>query len=338
MRKERVEEELERLEIEGFVTADPYNMFYLTGISPSAGRLLVRFNEMILFIDGRYAAEARLLASCHIVETREYDAELLKHLRPEEKIGFSETESPWGRVKKWMESGIPFIPIIDPIAKVRQIKEPSEIVLMRESAKWAIKGYHTVKDLLKEGILEKELAAMLEIFWLKSGCYHPSFPPIIGFGKGSAYPHYRPKNKPYVKGEGVQIDIGVEVDHYHSDMSRYILPSHDHPLADIHRIVKEAQTAAINAIKPGVPLAELDKIARDIISKAGYKDYFPHSLGHGIGLEVHEGPTVRSTSTDIAEVGMCFTIEPGIYLPGKGGVRLEETVVVTPDGHEVITR
>lgn len=338
MRKERVEEELERLEIEGFVTADPYNMFYLTGISPSAGRLLVRFNEMILFLDGRYAAEARNIAPCKVVETREYDAELVKQLGPDEKIGFSETESPWGRVKKWMESGIPFVATYDPISKARQIKEPFEIVLMKNAAKCALEGFHHIQQSLKVGMTEKEVATALEIYWLRSGGYHPSFAPIIGFGKGSAYPHYKPKAVPLLQGEAVQIDIGVEVDHYQSDMSRYILPYTDHPLAEIYHIVKEAQEAALKAIKPGAPLKNLDQIARDVITKAGFGDYFPHSLGHGIGLEVHEGPTLRSTSTDVAEVGMCFTIEPGIYLPGKGGVRLEETVVVTANGCEVITR
>ncbi len=338
MRKERVEEELERLEIEGFVTADPYDIFYLTGLFPSAGRLLIRFQEMLLFLDGRYSAEARSIAPCEVIETREYDAELLKCLRPEEKIGFSETESPWGRVKKWMESGFPFVPVNDPIAKARQIKEPSEIVLMRKAAEMVQKGYLHIERSLKKGISEKELATLLEIYWLENGGYHPSFPPIVGFGKGTAYPHYNPKSHRFTPNDSVQIDIGVEVEHYQSDMSRYILPSEDHPLAEIFLVVKKAQDAALDAIKPGVPLKELDKIAREIITKAGYGEYFPHSLGHGIGLEVHEGPTLRSTSEDIAELGMCFTIEPGIYLPGKGGVRLEETVIVTQNGHEVITR
>jgi len=337
MRKEKVEDELERLGIEGFVTSDPYDIFYLTGISPSAGRLLVLFGEMILFLDGRYAAEARQMSPCEVVETRDYDEALLKRLHPGEKIGFSETESPWGRVKKWMESGLPFIAVADPIAKVRQIKEPSEIVLMRNAAEKAKAGYQHIKKRLKVGMTEKELATQLEIYWLENGGYHPSFAPIIGFGKGSAYPHYKPKNHPYHADEGVQIDIGVEVEHYQSDMSRFLLPAHDHPLSEIYHIVKTAQEAAIEAIKPGVPLKQLDQIAREIIDKAGYGSFFLHSLGHGIGLEVHEGPVLRSTSEDIAKVGMCFTVEPGIYLSGKGGVRLEETIVVTSNGCEVIT-
>jgi Xaa-Pro aminopeptidase len=280
------------------------------------------------------------MAPCEVVVTKEMDEALAERLPRRGKIGFSDEKSPYGRVKKWLESGLDLSPSSDPIAKAREIKEPSEVIWMRQAAQVALEGVRYIENFLKPGISEKEMAAALEIFWLTKGEYHPSFSPIIGFGESTAYPHHHPTHRRFDGSKSVQLDIGVQVESYQSDLSRYYLSSESDQLKEIYQIVKEAQQIALTALKPGVPLCELDKMARDVIEKSGYGEHFPHSLGHSIGLEVHESPFIRSNTPKevVALPGMCMTIEPGIYIPGVGGVRLEETVLVTQNGSEVITR
>ncbi|MBU6947840.1 M24 family metallopeptidase [Staphylococcus haemolyticus] len=228
---------------------------------------------------------------------------------------------------------------IDQIIKeLRNIKNESEIENIREAAKLADKCIEIGTEFLKVGVTEREVVNHIENEIKKFGVSEMSFDTMVLFGDHAASPHGTPGERKLVKDEYVLFDLGVIYNHYCSDMTRTVkfgTPSEE--AQTIYNIVLEAETNAIEAIKAGVPLQEIDKIARDIISDAGYGDYFPHRLGHGLGLEEHEYQDVSSTNSNLLEAGMVITIEPGIYVPNVAGVRIEDDILVTENGYEILT-
>jgi Xaa-Pro aminopeptidase len=232
-------------------------------------------------------------------------------------------------------------PLKQPLREIRQIKDPLEQKLLKSAAQIGSMGFDHIVGLLKEGILEKELACELKQFWLKHGGEKVSFEPIIAFGENSSMPHYRAGSSVLKKNQIVLIDCGVIVNHYNSDMTRTIFyGSPDEEFLKIYSTVLEAQQKAIEALKPGKLTKEIDLIARDVIDEKGYGLRFNHGLGHGVGLEIHELPVLKSQNVDCKtylEEGMVITIEPGIYIPGWGGVRIEDTVLITKNSYEILT-
>jgi Xaa-Pro aminopeptidase len=208
---------------------------------------------------------------------------------------------------------------------------------MKKSAALVWKGFEHIRRSLKVGVTEKELALSFEIFCRKQGAEKLSFDPIIAFGKNTAYPHYRAGDVKLKKDQLVLIDIGVVVDHYHSDMTRTVFFGNPDPrLVLLETVVKKAHAAALKLCKVGTKVGDLDKAARQVIEKAGLKELILHSLGHGIGLETHEFPRLKYKGEDqstLLQEGMVITIEPGLYLPGVGGVRYEDTIVITSKGY-----
>ncbi|WP_285491654.1 M24 family metallopeptidase [Staphylococcus haemolyticus] len=224
------------------------------------------------------------------------------------------------------------------IKELRNIKNESEIENIREAAKLADKCIEIGTEFLKVGVTEREVVNHIENEIKKFGVSEMSFDTMVLFGNHAASPHGTPGERKLVKDEYVLFDLGVIYNHYCSDMTRTVkfgTPSEE--AQTIYNIVLEAETNAIEAIKAGVPLQEIDKIARDIISDAGYGDYFPHRLGHGLGLEEHEYQDVSSTNSNLLEAGMVITIEPGIYVPNVAGVRIEDDILVTENGYEILT-
>lgn len=224
------------------------------------------------------------------------------------------------------------------IKELRNIKNESEIENIREAAKLADKCIEIGTEFLKVGVTEREVVNHIENEIKKFGVSEMSFDTMVLFGDHAASPHGTPGERKLVKDEYVLFDLGVIYNHYCSDMTRTVkfgTPSEE--AQTIYNIVLEAETNAIEAIRAGVPLQDIDKIARDIISDAGYGDYFPHRLGHGLGLEEHEYQDVSSTNSNLLEAGMVITIEPGIYVPGVAGVRIEDDILVTNEGFEVLT-
>lgn len=224
------------------------------------------------------------------------------------------------------------------IKELRNIKNESEIENIREAAKLADKCIEIGTEFLKVGVTEREVVNHIENEIKKFGVSDMSFDTMVLFGDHAASPHGTPGERKLVKDEYVLFDLGVIYNHYCSDMTRTVkfgTPSEE--AQTIYNIVLEAETNAIEAIKAGVPLQEIDKIARDIISDAGYGDYFPHRLGHGLGLEEHEYQDVSSTNSNLLEAGMVITIEPGIYVPNVAGVRIEDDILVTENGYEILT-
>ncbi|NKN68005.1 aminopeptidase P family protein [Staphylococcus haemolyticus] len=224
------------------------------------------------------------------------------------------------------------------IKELRNIKNESEIENIREAAKLADKCIEIGTEFLKVGVTEREVVNHIENEIKKFGVSEMSFDTMVLFGDHAASPHGTPGERKLVKDEYVLFDLGVIYNHYCSDMTRTVkfgTPSEE--AQTIYNIVLEAETNAIEAIRAGVPLQDIDKIARDIISDAGYGDYFPHRLGHGLGLEEHEYQDVSSTNSNLLEAGMVITIEPGIYVPNVVGVRIEDDILVTENGYEILT-
>lgn len=324
---------------------DTLSLEYLTGLHLSAGKLLVTPETATLCVDGRYFEHCRRYSPCEVVLLPENG---IIDLLPEDlrSLGFVTDKTTYKEYLElqamFSEESIHLVPIENPVKKLRSIKEPEEIVKLQKAAALGSEGYDYVVSLLKEGITEAQIAFELEIFWKRKGGKSLAFEPIIAFGANSSQPHYRAGNTKLKQGDTVLIDIGVVLDGYHSDMTRVVFwgePSLK--ILEIYAIVQKAQQAALKLCKPGATFGELDDAARTLIKEHGYGDYFSHSLGHGIGLEIHEYPTLKRAlpyANTPLEPGMAITIEPGIYLPGIGGVRLEDLVVITKGGHENLTQ
>lgn len=228
---------------------------------------------------------------------------------------------------------------IDQVLKdVRNIKTQNEIELLHEAAKYADLAIKAGAEKLAEGVTEIEVLNHIETTMKQHGISKMSFDTMVLFGDHAAAPHGTPGDRKLQNNEYVLFDLGVIYKGYCSDITRTIaFGTPPEKAQEIYNIVLEANKKAIDIIKPGVKISECDKVARDIISNAGYGDYFPHRLGHGLGLSVHEFPDISSVNTDTFKEGMVLTVEPGIYVPGVAGVRIEDDIVVTKDGHEFLT-
>jgi len=356
-RVERLQILLKDLSCDALIIEDTTNLFYLTGQQISSGKLLVHAKGAHLIIDSRYFEMCEKASPFPIILLK--DAKTLAHLLASSdlmfihSLGFNSETVTYGSYLKLQnlvedlnqatENGrvLTLQPIGDLVQKLRAIKDTEEIDTLKKAAVLGSKGFDFVCSLLKEGISEKEVALELEIFWKRQGSRGLSFDPIIAFGKNSSMPHYKVGEEKLKKGDPVLIDIGVNCEHYHSDMTRVVFFGTPDPrLSSIYNIVKQAQEKGLSLCRPGMLIGALDDAVRSFIASSGHGDHFTHSLGHGIGLDVHEFPTIANKSPyhDIPlEKNMVITIEPGIYLPGIGGVRIEDTIVITDGVCENLT-
>ena len=331
--------------VDALLIEEPVDLFYLTGLEMSAGRLVVHSSGASLLVDGRYFEACSAKSSLSVLLWGEHSLkELLeKELKGVDRLGFDSEKSSfaaYSNLKKSLKSQL--IPLVHPVKSLRAVKEKGEIALLREAASLAARGFDFVLGHLREGVSELELAAELEIFWKRSGGKKSSFDPIIAFGENSSMPHYRSGKSKLKRGQPVLIDIGVELGCYQSDMTRVVFFCEpDAKLKEIYRVVLQAQNRALELCREGITAGALDRAAREVIEEGGYGPLFPHSLGHGIGLEIHELP-ILSSKKPYAELplkeGMVITIEPGIYLPRLGGVRIEDSIAVKREGFEDLTR
>jgi Xaa-Pro aminopeptidase len=313
---------------------DLSDLFYLTGLSLSKGKLLVTQQEATLFVDGRYYEKAKKEAPCLVKPFEEF-----RHIQ-EKRISFDSASITYESFLALKErfGSIEWIPLSKPLKEIRAIKDAAEIKALRRSADLTWKGYQHILHYLKEGVSEEEIALEFEIFCRKNGASGLSFEPIIAFGENSAYPHHRAGRAQLKKNQVVLIDVGAVVDHYHGDMTRLFYFGHPDPqIVYFEQIVKRAKTLAMQHIKPGIKVKELDQLVLAEFDRANVKQLYIHSLGHGIGLETHEYPRLKVDGEDqdvVLKAGMVFTIEPGLYQPGLGGVRLEDMLLVTETGYE----
>lgn len=321
-----------------YLIEEPTDLYYLTGLTLSKGRLLVTEKQNTLFVDGRYFEKAKKEAPCEVAPWEESKKIHYK------QIGFDSafiSYEEYLEMKRQMPS-IDWIPKPHPIQHLRVIKEEKEIGALKKAAHLTQEGYKHIVSLLKEGVSEEELSLEFEIFCRKNGASRLSFSPIIAFGENSAYPHHRSGKCRLKKGDVVLIDVGAVVGQYCGDMTRIVyFKDPDERVLQLEHLVQSAKEKAIAAIQPGVPIGKLDEIVQNAFDQANVKEFYTHSLGHGIGLEVHEFPRIRFDGADkdlILKKGMVFTIEPGLYQPGVGGIRLEDMVLVTESGFEIFLK
>jgi len=225
------------------------------------------------------------------------------------------------------------------VESLRAVKDEDEIAAIREAIAIAERAFTVFRTLLRPEDSEKDLHDALEGYVRRAGGKCSSFPPIVAVGARAALAHAPPSAKRVVEGDHVLVDWGASGRLYNSDLTRVLATRNISPkLEEVYGVVLRAQAAALSAVRPGAVAKDVDAEARAVIARAGFGDFFGHGLGHGIGLEVHEAPSLRPTSEAVLQAGNVVTVEPGVYLPGWGGVRIEDDVLVTPDGCEVLTR
>lgn len=320
------------------------NIRYLTGFSGTDAVVVVTAQAVYFLCDSRYTTQARTQVVAD--EVREYKVKLdgvLALLRElgAVRVGFEADVLPFAVWDKLRDKGgsIVWEPLTRELAQLRGRKDAAELELLAQAARFNAEALQNVLPMIRPGVRECDVALDLEIALRRLGGEDRAFDIIVASGWRGAMPHGVASDKVLQTGELVTVDFGTRFGGYHSDETlTFALGEVDAKLREIYAVVYAAQQRAIQAIRPGVSLRAIDAQAREYIASCGYGDYFGHGLGHGVGLEVHEYPTVSPRSEDVAEEGMVFSVEPGIYIEGLGGVRLEDLVVVTADGCRKITQ
>ena len=342
-RRSSMEPFFEEYDLDAILISDLRNIRYLCGFSGSEGALLISPASAWFLCDSRYTAQAEAEVQGAVVKECTLRLETLHTLAAEnglKRIGFEATHTSVSAYRKIAEAlkDIELVELGSVLDNVRTRKDSSEIALLSAVATLASRSLESVLHLVKPGVRESDIALELEFEMRRRGADGRAFDFIVASGVRGAMPHGRASDKIIQSGELVTIDFGALKDAYHSDET--VTVACGEPGArerEIHAIVKAAHDLAIEKVRPGLGCKELDAVARDYIRDCGYGEYFGHGLGHGVGLEIHESPTLSPRSEAILEEGMVVTIEPGIYIPGFGGVRIEDTLVVTADGYKILT-
>jgi Xaa-Pro aminopeptidase len=347
MKENRIEKVLALLntmELDACLLKGMDNIFYLTGFRGTEGTLLVTKGDVFLLTDFRYITHAQEVThGIKIVEIRD-KRNVLGELCSQygiRKIGFDSIHATFFTFKKWSESveNVEFVPLDTAIEEIRKNKEPEEIDSIVKAIDIATKAFTDVFTMIHPGQTEKEVANNLDYAMRSLGAEGPSFPTIVASGPRAALPHAEPTDKKIREGEMVIIDFGAQVDGYCSDETCTLsIGDVNGKMQDIYVIVNSAKQLALDKVRVGMPMKELDMIVRGYIDEAGYADFFRHGTGHGVGIAVHESPAINSGCGGLLEEGMVITIEPGIYIPNVGGVRLEDMLLITADAPRVLTR
>ncbi|MEN9344022.1 MAG: aminopeptidase [Chlamydiota bacterium] len=312
---------------------DPLNLLYLTGVKCSSGKLLISKKAVLLLLDSRY------LGSKSSLTTALDSKENLLNFFEKEKISSLEFNAAHTSYERFLQLQSLFPNCVPrDFRSFRGIKTKEEIEKLKKSASLLWKGFCSIRAHLKPGITEQAVSKALQLFALKHGAEALSFEPIIAFGKNSAMPHHRAGKTKLKKNDVVLIDIGLCLKGYHSDMTRTLVPKGADPtLHKLLRITKAAHAKALSLCRPGTAIGNLDVAVRSIFKKEGVEPLFLHALGHGVGLQIHEFPRIKFDSPDKdtpLEEGMVITIEPGLYIAELGGVRYEDTIVITKAGYK----
>ena len=329
------------------LVVDLNNIRWLTGFTGSAGTLVVRPDDMVLVVDGRYGDQAReqlknSQASCTVIEGRSALAlkdALASATKSLKHIFYDANELTVGQLEAMKDQLSTELRKIAPvIPKLRRCKTEPEIERMQLAALATDKALAEVVPMLSQGLTERDIRDELDYRMRRHGAEFTSYDTIVASGPNAARPHHRPVGRRIETGDSVVIDVGGLVDGYHSDMTRtFLIGDVDPILSDMHEVVSQSQLLGLARVKAGVLAQDVDKTCRDFIAAAGYATEFTHSTGHGVGLQIHEMPWVRSGFAEPLEVGEVVTVEPGVYREGLGGVRIEDLVVVTQTGCRILT-
>jgi Xaa-Pro aminopeptidase len=313
------------------------NVRYLTGFESTNAALLVEPDRAVLFSDFRYAERAREVEGVEFEETKRYMYSDLPALLPP-RVVFEADAMTYANYDQLRRGGLELEPRRGLVESLRSVKEPEELDLIRRATEVTNKAYELLVEEQFSGRTEKELAWRMEELLHDCGADGIAFPVDIAAGPTAASPHAVPGERVVQEGDLVLVDAGAIVDGYCSDCTRtYAVGDVSDSLHEVYELVREAQQAGLDAVRPGVSGRDADAAARAVIADAGYGENFGHGLGHGLGLLVHEAPALRPESDEVLAAGHVVTVEPGIYLSGVAGVRIEDLVVVTDDGAEMLT-
>ncbi|WP_461866590.1 Xaa-Pro dipeptidase PepQ [Thermococcus sp.] len=336
----KIQEFISEKELDAALIMGKENLFYFTGSSPVlGGYLLITPDDAVFIVPELEYEEAKESSSIPVEKFKTFE-ELFERFRLYQSLGL-EGKTSFGFVNNLKEkAGIrEFESIDDVIKELRIIKTSDEIELIGEACKIADAAMMAALEEIREGKREREIAAKMEYVMKVQGADKTAFDTIIASGWRSALPHGVASDKRIERGELVVIDEGALYRHYNSDITRTIVVGHPNAKQkEIYEIVLEAQKKGVETARPGMTAKELDTVVRDVIKEYGYGERFIHSTGHGVGLEIHEWPRVSQQDKTVLKPGMIITIEPGIYIPKFGGVRIEDTVVITKNGAKRLTR
>jgi Xaa-Pro aminopeptidase len=345
MRLTQLRTALIELGLDAMLVSQPENRRYLSGFTGSAGHLLISAERSLLATDFRYyeqvEREAPLFELIKLQDSLEKTLPKLLSDADVHRLGFESQYVTVDQLYTWSQAtqGVEWVPLKNIVEDIRSVKDPEEIELLRRSVAVTDEAYAHLLQVLRPGMTEREAAWVIEEHMRTHCASKVSFDLIVASGPNGALPHARPGDRPIGLGEPIVIDIGCIVDGYCSDMTRTIcLGQPDSRYLEVWNIVLKAQQAGEAAIRAGMTGVQADATARDVIVSAGYGEHFGHGLGHGVGLAVHEAPRASRLSEDMLRANMSLTIEPGIYLPGLFGVRIEDLVIVHEEGVEILTK
>jgi Xaa-Pro aminopeptidase len=346
-RAERLRAGFDDAGIDALLVTDLLNVRYLTGFSGSAGLLAVTDDGLTLVTDGRYAEQAPLEAAAagaavevQVAGTGQKDlvSQLLGSVA---RLGLEAEDVTWAQQRSFGDEWFPeaeLVPTERLVATLREVKDAGEVARLAAASAIADAALAAVRPMLLDEPTEAEVALALDSEVRRLGATGPSFETIVASGPNGARPHARPSGRRIVAGDLVVTDFGALVDGYHSDMTRtHAVGDVDETQQRMLQVVAESQAAGVAAVRAGATVKDVDQACRAVIDDAGWGDAFVHGTGHGVGLEIHEGPRVSSAVAATLAAGHVVTVEPGVYLPEHGGVRIEDTVVVTAEGCDTIT-
>ena len=337
--------------VDGLLVTSLTNIRYLTGFTGSAGLLFVFPEDAVLVTDGRYerqaadqieaAGAAVTVSVAPAVGQRDLAAGLVGH-RGVGRLALEAAHVSWARQRSFDREWFPSAELVATtglVERLRMVKDDAELERLAAAARIADEALAEVRRHLGDGPTEAEFGRRLDFQMREMGATGPSFETIVASGPNGAKPHHRPGERVIGRDEPVVLDFGALFDGYCSDMTRTVWVDRiaDADMRRAYQVVLESQAAGVAAVRAGATGADIDRACREVIAEAGWADRFVHGTGHGVGLDIHEAPSVAATSTDTLVAGHVVTVEPGVYLPGLGGVRIEDTVVVTDDGCRPLT-
>jgi Xaa-Pro aminopeptidase len=343
LRLKKLHERWSSWKVDALLITTLENIRYLSGFTGSSGVIIITSDQAFFLTDSRYDSQSRdevdgLKIKIYKKQIEEV-ASLINKLKPK-SIGFEAkgiSYDTYRRLKGLLHTK-KLTPLPEDIDRIRAIKDTSELKLIKKAVNLASIGFKAASNCIKPGVAECNVAFDAEVAMKKNGAHGLSFDIIVASGKRSALPHGKASSKKIRKSEMVIVDLGARYHGYHSDETcTFIVGKPNKEQKKIYQVVKDAHDKATEAARPGVKASSIDFVARDFIKKAGYGKYFSHGTGHGVGLAVHEWPNISPYNDNTVEEGMVFTIEPGIYIPGWGGIRIEDMILVTKNGHEVLT-
>jgi Xaa-Pro aminopeptidase len=343
-RRETVAAQFSERKLDSFLISLSPNLRYLTGFTGSNGNLLLLPDRAILFTDPRYQIQAAQEVTCKVhISKGPLVPDVISAIAKLglRRIGYEPARMTCDALDS-LKSRLPMkaalVPVNGCVETLRMTKSPDELALIRRSVETNSEAFETTASRVRAGMKEQDLAAELEYRMRRLGAEKPAFETIVAGGARSALPHAQPTAARLADGQLVVVDMGALQDGYCSDMTRMLfLGTPSAKVKRAYRAVLEAQLAAIDAVRPGVSTARVDSAARNVLKSYGLAEAFVHSTGHGLGLEIHEPPRIGKKEQTKLAPGMAITIEPGVYIEGFGGIRIEDTVVVTQNGCDVLT-